>query len=76
MSTVYSANIRVAVKLADVEVTIFGDLEGVRLLDSYLRSRIGGLSKADTNTINNSVEIITYEDATGKTFCEAYKERP
>ena len=75
MSTMYSANIRVEVKKSDVEVTIFGDLESVRLLDSYLRSRIAGLSKADTNSFNNIVEVITYEDATGKSFSQAFKDR-
>lgn len=76
MSTVYSANIRVEVKKADVEVIIFGELESVRLLDSYLRSRIGGLSKVEANPLNNKLEVITYEDVTGRSFERPLPHRP
>lgn len=71
MSLNYSATIRIDVIKSDVEVTIFGEKESVRLLDSWLQSRIGGLSKVGSEGINNVVEVITYEDATGKNFDKA-----
>jgi len=68
MTVTYSATIRVEVRKSDIELTIFGDKESVRLLDSYLVARIAGLNKAVSDGISNIVEVIQYDDATGKNF--------
>jgi hypothetical protein len=68
MAVTYSATIRVEVRKSDIELTIFGDKESVRLLDSYLTARIAGLNKAVSDGISNIVEVIQYDDATGKSF--------